>query len=161
MERNCGYNNELEEYSRRSRHDTGRGCDSVGNTGCEEVHSHQHNVKGVHELSIALSIIEGVEEEVIRLGGGKVCSVNLKLGPLSGVVKEALLFSFELACEGTSLEGSRLIIEEIPIRVYCSKCATEGDPVSGQCLHCARCGTSVCYVVKGMELELASLELES
>jgi hydrogenase nickel incorporation protein HypA/HybF len=161
LERNGGYNNELKEYFRRSRHDSGCGCDSVGYTGREEVHSHQHNVRGVHELSIAISIIEGVEEEVARQGGGKVCSVNLKLGPLSGVVKEALLFSFELACEGTSLEGSRLIIEEIPISVYCSKCAAESDPVSGQCLHCARCGTSACHVVKGMELELASLELES
>lgn len=67
----------------------------------------------MHELSIALSIIEGAEEEAQRQGGARVCAVHLKLGPLSGVVKEALLFSYELACEGTSLEGSRLVIEEM------------------------------------------------
>ncbi len=60
----------------------------------------------MHELSIALSIVEGAEEEVERQGGGRVYAVHLRLGPLSGVVKEALLFSYELACEGTSLEGS-------------------------------------------------------
>lgn len=113
----------------------------------------------MHELSIALSIIEGVEEEVERQGGGKVCAVHLKLGPLSGVVKEALLFSYDLACEGTSLEGSSLIIEEIPIRIYCSNCHTEEQPVSSECLHCAACGTSNCHVVQGSNLELASLEL--
>jgi hydrogenase nickel incorporation protein HypA/HybF len=115
----------------------------------------------VHELSIALSIVEGAEEEVQRQGGGRVCAVHLKLGPLSGVVREALLFSYELACEGTSLEGSSLLIEEIPIRIYCAACGAEGDPVSGQCLHCARCGTSTCRVVRGTELELAALELQT
>ena len=68
----------------------------------------------MHELSIALSIIEGAEDEVRRQGGGHVCAVHLKLGGLSGVVRDALLFSYELACEGTSLHGSSLIIEETP-----------------------------------------------
>ena len=115
----------------------------------------------MHELSIALSIVEGAEEEVQRQGGGRVCAVHLRLGPLSGVVREALLFSYELACEGTSLEGSSLIIDEIPIRIYCSACGAEGDPVSGQCLHCGRCGASNCSVVSGAELELKALELQT
>ena len=115
----------------------------------------------MHELSIALSIIEGAEEEVQRQGGGRVCAVHLRLGPLSGVVGEALLFSYDLACQGTLLEGSHLVIEEIPIRIYCVPCGNEGEPVSLQCLHCARCGTSACRVVKGTELELAALELET
>ncbi len=63
----------------------------------------------MHELSIVLSLIEGAEEEITRMGGGRVCAVHLRLGPLSGVVKEALLFSYDLACEGTSLEGSSLV----------------------------------------------------
>ncbi len=67
----------------------------------------------MHELSIALSIVEGAEEEAKRQGGARVCAVHLKLGPLSGVVKEALLFSYELACEGTALEGSTLVIQEM------------------------------------------------
>lgn len=115
----------------------------------------------MHELSIALSIIEGAEEEVVRQGGGRVYAVHLRLGPLSGVVSDALLFSYDLACEGTSLEGSKLIIENVPIRIFCPTCGSEGDPVSGQCLHCARCGDSACRVVKGAELELAALELET
>jgi hydrogenase nickel incorporation protein HypA/HybF len=114
----------------------------------------------VHELSIALSIIEGAEEEVLRQGGGRVCAVHLKLGPLSGVVREALLFSYELACEGTSLEGSSLIVEEIPIHIHCDGCGREGNPVSERQLHCVACGSPACHVVKGAELEFAALELE-
>lgn len=117
--------------------------------------------KNVHELSIALSIVEGAEEEITRQGGGRVCAVHLKLGPLSGVVKEALLFSYELACEGTALQGSSLLIEEVPIRIYCEMCQAEGDPASPQRLHCATCASSRCRVVKGADLELAALEFES
>jgi hydrogenase nickel incorporation protein HypA/HybF len=115
----------------------------------------------MHELSIALSIIEGAEEEALRQGGGRVCAVYLKLGPLAGVVKEALLFSYDLACEGTSLAGSRLVIEDVPIRIICPACHAEGDPVSLQCLQCSKCGAPASEVVQGAELELAALELET
>jgi hydrogenase nickel incorporation protein HypA/HybF len=113
----------------------------------------------VHELSVAISLVEGAEEEAERQGGGRVSAVHLKLGPLSGVVKDALLFSYELACEGTLLAGSRLLIEEIPIRIYCESCASEGDPISFQHLHCARCESENCRVVQGAELELSAMEL--
>ncbi len=66
----------------------------------------------MHELSIALSMIEMASEEVVRHGGKRVTALHLKLGQISGVVKEALTFSWEIACQGTALEGSQLIIEE-------------------------------------------------
>lgn len=113
----------------------------------------------MHELSIALSIVDGVEEELNRRGEEQVYAVHLRLGRLAGVVKEALLFSYELACEGTPLAGSRLIVEEIPVRVYCTACAMECDTISDQCLQCVTCGGSNCRLVRGSELELASLEL--
>ncbi len=67
----------------------------------------------MHELSIALSIVEGVTEEAAQHGGGPVRAVHLRLGRLSGVVAEALLFSYSVACEGTVLEGSELHIEPV------------------------------------------------
>lgn len=115
----------------------------------------------VHELSIALSIIEGVEEESTRQGGARVCSVHVRLGPLSGVVKEALLFSYELACEGTSLEGSSLVIVDVPLVVYCPQCGAERAPVSIQRLECTECGTPAGRVLKGAELEVYALELQT
>jgi hydrogenase nickel incorporation protein HypA/HybF len=67
----------------------------------------------MHELGIALSIVEIAEAELTRHGGERVRAVHLQVGTLSGVAKEALNFSFNLACEGTPVEGSRLDIEEI------------------------------------------------
>ncbi len=46
----------------------------------------------MHELSIALSIVEMATEESKKRNGAKVDAVHLKLGRLSGVVKDALLF---------------------------------------------------------------------
>jgi hydrogenase nickel incorporation protein HypA/HybF len=113
----------------------------------------------MHELSIALSIIEGVEEELARRPDAHVAVVYLKLGPLSGVVKDALLFSYELACEGTPLEGSRLEIEDIPILLYCDACSQERPAVSLQRLACAVCEKPSADVRRGAELEVFALEL--
>ncbi len=115
----------------------------------------------MHELSIALSIIEGVEEEALRQGGGRVCAVHLRLGPLAGVVKEALLFSYELACEGTSLQGSSLIIEDVPLLIRCPTCQAERAPFSFQRLECEQCGTPAAEVLQGKDLEVSALELET
>ena len=68
----------------------------------------------MHELSIAISMIDQILEESESRGGLDVEAVHLKLGIFSGVDKEALLFAYELACEGSPLEGSRLVIESIP-----------------------------------------------
>jgi len=68
----------------------------------------------MHELSIALSIVEIASEEAVRQAAAKVEAVHLRLGKLSGVAKEALLFSWDLACRETPVEGARLAIEEVP-----------------------------------------------
>jgi hydrogenase nickel incorporation protein HypA/HybF len=114
----------------------------------------------MHELSIALSIIEGAEEEAARLSG-KVTAVHLRLGQLSGVVKDALLFAYDLACESTPLAGSRLLIEEVPAVVFCSQCAAERTLASIQLFCCPVCGALTPKVVQGRELELVALELDA
>jgi hydrogenase nickel incorporation protein HypA/HybF len=65
----------------------------------------------MHELSIAVQIVEIAEDELLRHGGDRVRSVHVQLGALSGVAKEALQFSFGIACEGTTAEGASLVIE--------------------------------------------------
>src|SRR5262249_10748285 len=80
---------------------------------------------GMHELSIALGIVDVAAEEAERHGAIRVVAVRLRLGPLAGVVKEALLSAYELAREGTPLEGSRLDVEEMPLVAYCPACAAE------------------------------------
>lgn len=114
----------------------------------------------MHELSIALSIIELAEEEAARHGAGAVRAVHLRLGPLAGVVKEALESSYELACETSAVPGSRLVIEEVPIVVFCSNCQAQRTLSSMQWFCCPECNTPTADVVHGRELEVVGLELE-
>jgi hydrogenase nickel incorporation protein HypA/HybF len=113
----------------------------------------------MHELSIALNIIEMVQEESEKLGGRSVCAIHLKLGQFSGVVKEALLNSYELACEQTPLNGTKLVIEEVPIAIHCAKCGGRRSVHSTQLLCCTECGTPAFEIIEGKEIEVSALEL--
>jgi hydrogenase nickel incorporation protein HypA/HybF len=113
----------------------------------------------MHELSIALSILELAEEEAERRGGVHVHAIHLKIGPLSGVVKEALQSAYELATEQTSFADCRLVMEEIPILVHCSACQAERSVRSMQCFCCDECGTPASQVMQGRELQVSALEL--
>jgi hydrogenase nickel incorporation protein HypA/HybF len=114
----------------------------------------------MHELSIASGIVEIVAEEAERRGGN-VTAVHLKLGPLSGVVKEALQFAYLAAREGTALDSACLVIEDIPVVIYCSSCAAERLPASISRLTCPACGSEETRVLTGREIEITAMELES
>lgn len=113
----------------------------------------------MHELSIALSIVDLASVEAKERGGVRVSAVHLKLGQLSGVVTDALRFSYELACEGTALQGSRLVIEEVPAVAYCQTCDSERPLDSVQRFCCSVCGSLTPELLRGKELEVVALEI--
>jgi hydrogenase nickel incorporation protein HypA/HybF len=113
----------------------------------------------MHELSIAMSIVEVAQEEALERGV-RVNAVHLKLGAMSGVVKEALLSSYEMACDDTPLRGSRLVIEEVPVIVFCPNCDVQRPLSSIQLFCCGECGTPTSEIVQGKELEVVALEIQ-
>ena len=113
----------------------------------------------MHELSIAMGIVEAATEEAQRRGV-QVSAVHLRLGALSGVVKDALLFSYEVACEDTPLAGSKLIVEDVPVVISCPKCKEDKTLISLQSFTCPDCGTPTMNIVNGKELEVFALEVE-
>jgi hydrogenase nickel incorporation protein HypA/HybF len=114
----------------------------------------------MHELSIAMSIVEMAQEEAENRGHGQVEAVHLRLGLLSGVVKEALLSCYEMACEATPLEGSQLLIEEVAVEVFCPQCAVPRAIRSIQWFCCPECGAATSTVLRGKELEVVALEIK-
>jgi hydrogenase nickel incorporation protein HypA/HybF len=113
----------------------------------------------MHELSIAMSIVDAALEESQRRGV-QVCAVHLRLGALAGVVKDALLFSYEMACQDTPLAGSQLIVEDLPVIVFCPQCRQERTLSSVQFFACPECGTPTMDVRQGKELEVFALEVQ-
>jgi hydrogenase nickel incorporation protein HypA/HybF len=113
----------------------------------------------MHELSIALSMIDQILEESASRGGLKVEVVHLRLGLFAGVYKDALLFAYEISCEGTELVGSRLEIETVPLVIHCSVCGKDQVPPSVYQICCPECQTPSLEIVTGREIEVASLEV--
>jgi hydrogenase nickel incorporation protein HypA/HybF len=113
----------------------------------------------MHELSIALSIVDIASEAAAKNGGGKVEALYLKLGKLSGVVKDSLLFAWDLACEGTPIAGSRLVIEEIPVVVHCKACDADHTVDTIMSSACPVCNEPAPTMISGRELQLTALEI--
>lgn len=113
----------------------------------------------MHELSIAMSIVDLAAEEAERKGYSEVTAVHVRIGKLSGVVKEALESAYELAREGTMIADSKLVIEEVPVSILCPTCKKECRVESITHLCCSLCGTPSADIVSGRELEVSALEI--
>ncbi len=112
----------------------------------------------MHELSIAYHLVEIADRAAVEAQVSRVLSVRVRLGALAGVVKEALLFAYDIAARGTRLDGSRLEIEDVPVIIFCPTCAAEHELPDIQAFRCPHCGTWSADVRQGRELEIVSLE---
>jgi hydrogenase nickel incorporation protein HypA/HybF len=113
----------------------------------------------VHEVSVALGLIEAIRNVAGEQNIERVAAVNVRIGALSGIVREALLFSWDVATAGTLAAGSELRVEEIPLIVFCEYCEGEREPRPGSGLICPECGTPAPRIVRGREMQLVSLEV--
>ncbi len=114
----------------------------------------------MHELSIAMSLVDRACEEVERLGGARIIAVHLRVGPLAGVVEDALTFSFDVVAADSAIAGARLVVEPVPLTAWCVPCAAERAIASPQHLRCPVCGAPTPEVRHGAELELFALEVD-
>ena len=114
----------------------------------------------MHELSIAMSILDMAEEEAGRRTA-EVDVIHVKLGALSGVMKEALLSAYELARTETTLGSAELVIEEVPVLIYCPRCQAPRSVPSVQQLSCSECETPAAEILQGRELQVVALELRA
>jgi hydrogenase nickel incorporation protein HypA/HybF len=108
----------------------------------------------MHELAIAEGIVDAVRT---RAGDRAVRAVRLQVGRLSGVIPDALTFSFEVATSGTTLEGATLLIDEPPGRLHCRTCGR--DVGRDDLLLLCDCGSADVEVLAGRELALLSVEV--
>jgi hydrogenase nickel incorporation protein HypA/HybF len=113
----------------------------------------------MHELSIAMSLIDTATEEAQRLGATAVRAIHLRIGPLSGVVTGALESAFGMARENTALAGARLVVESTGITAYCEVCGGVRPVESLQCVRCVDCGAWTPDIRTGRELEVIGMEI--
>lgn len=114
----------------------------------------------MHELSVAQALIDAACEAAGAVGATKITRLNIRVGRLAGVVKDALLFSFQLAAEGTACAGGELLIDDVPITVACPQCDESKTLSDSYHFVCPTCGTATPQILTGRELELVSIEIE-
>jgi hydrogenase nickel incorporation protein HypA/HybF len=75
-------------------------------------------------------------------------------------VTESLEFCYGIASEGTPLEGSRLVVNVLPVVMHCEACAEDVELVGVQSFRCPRCGEPCSEMRQGRELEIESFEID-
>ena len=110
----------------------------------------------MHELSIAMSIVDIASEEVVKAGGGKVTEVVVNIGSLSGIVADALLFSWDIAAKNTIADKSTLIINQIEARAECTECR-HVFAITEYMAKCTECGSYIISIISGKEMRVESI----
>jgi hydrogenase nickel incorporation protein HypA/HybF len=112
----------------------------------------------MHELSIALGIVDIAEKETKKAGASKVDIIELEIGALSGVELDSLDFIWPNAVEGTVLEGAKKEIDFVKAIGYCMECDIE-FPMEFVYDNCPNCKGYLKDVIKGKELRVKALEV--
>jgi hydrogenase nickel incorporation protein HypA/HybF len=112
----------------------------------------------MHELSIAQNILDIVRQSLPAGETRRVLSVKLKIGDLAGVVTDSLEFCFAAITADTSLDGTRLDIEHVPVLAECKNCG-ERSAVEDHTFACPSCRSGNLAIVTGRELQVTEIEL--
>jgi hydrogenase nickel incorporation protein HypA/HybF len=113
----------------------------------------------MHEMGIAQELVRIALESIPEdIQDPKVETINLKIGKLAAVVEHSLTFCFEILVKETPLEGARLEISQVPVRIRCEKCSHEWE-VDHPVFQCPECSDGEVRLLTGREIEITSIEL--
>lgn len=113
----------------------------------------------MHELSLAESALEIVEDHARRAGASQVRQVWMEVGALAGVEPESMRFCFDAVTRGTVAEGALLTLLEVPARAWCAACASE-VAVAERFSACPLCGGWQLELRSGTELRVSEIEVD-
>jgi hydrogenase nickel incorporation protein HypA/HybF len=113
----------------------------------------------MHEMSLAESVREIVDETARANCARRVAAVRLEIGKLAQVEIDAMRFAFDVAMRGSLAESARLEIVETDGAAWCMRCsqpvaiARRGDA-------CPLCGTYQLQVTGGERMRVMDMEIE-
>jgi hydrogenase nickel incorporation protein HypA/HybF len=108
----------------------------------------------MHEMAIVESMVEAAVEHA---RGARVKRLKVEIGKLSTVLPDAVRFCFDLAIEGTDLEGAALEIVEIDGLARCRGCG--GSVVLERPLGVCACGGIELEWTSGMGVQIVEMEV--
>ena len=113
----------------------------------------------MHELSIAISIVDTVIKQAEAASATRVSEVHLDIGVCSGIEFESLEFSLGVATRDTLLEKTAFMINRVEPVAECPACNHLYSP-ERVFSHCPECNQPGIRMIKGTELQIKSLLVE-
>lgn len=112
----------------------------------------------MHELSLAESMVQLIEQTQQREFFRWVRVVHLDVGELACVEPRALEFAFTSASAGTCAEGAILALRYVPGEGVCTGCgARAAMPTLHEC--CPVCQAHSLMAVAGTQMQLRDLDV--
>ena len=113
----------------------------------------------MHEMALALSIVDIIRERAAEDGFRRVLKVHLCVGALATVDPDALAFGFSVASRDTVSEGAELVIGRPAGKAFCGSCGTtfEATRRSDPCPACERVQW---ILLDGDQMRVTELEVE-
>jgi len=112
----------------------------------------------MHELYLAESILNIVQDYAAKQHFNKVNSISLSFGRLSCIESGSLQFAFEVQAKDTLAEEASLDFKILPAVIHCFSCAKDLEVEIYSAL-CPNCGGEEVMLTGGTE-ELRILEMD-
>lgn len=113
----------------------------------------------MHEMSLAVSIVEQTKEAAAREGAQRILEVAIEVGCLAGVLADSLQFCLEAVSASDGLPGTIFKITEVVATGDCRVCAAT-FPADSFLALCPACGSDEVAISGGQELKIRSLTIE-
>lgn len=113
----------------------------------------------MHEMSLAESVLQLIEDEARNRGFSKVKVVRLEIGQLACVEKESMRFCFDAVVQGSIADRAQLEIIETAGQGICARCSLE-MPVAALYEACPNCGSYEIQVTCGDAMRVMELVVE-
>ena len=115
----------------------------------------------MHEVSVALGMIEELTRIASENNAKKILTINLKIGRLSGIVTDSLKFAFDaIKADNPLIASAGIVINEVPLVYQCNECGKSFEADDLYFPACPGCGSNDLKIISGEEQHIENVELE-
>lgn len=115
----------------------------------------------MHEVSIALGMIEELTRIARENNAKKIINIKLKIGKMSGIVTDSLKFAFDaIKLEHPLLSSSEILIDEVPLVYECNDCKITFNTDNFYFPSCPDCDSDNLKLISGEEQYIENVEIE-
>mgnify|MGYP003395018932 CR=1 FL=1 len=113
----------------------------------------------MHEMALAESVREIVDETARANGVRRVAAVRLEIGKLAQVEVEAMRFAFDVVMRGSLADSARLEVVEVDGSAWCMRCC-QPVLIERRGAACPACASYQLQVTGGERMRVLEIEVE-